>query len=191
MKGRLRDKILLAVGGLLIVAGVGPFVDGIWQGANAQPLSVPITLKTGQNTSPSFRTYLSGDYQVELTWMRGFPDPEAYLDLDWKIVDDNGAVIKQGTYSGKLRGANDVILGYYRAHFGQRQRIIMTIHRDVEGHSASAELGIGQLEIGLDLSFGIPILLGWAVLVAGSGMILLCVLAVRRARRQNASTTPA
>lgn len=189
MKEGSRDKILLAVGCLLVVVGVGPLADSLWQGANAQPLSVPVTLKSGQYASPYFRTYLSGDYQAELTWMRGSPAPDADLDVDWKIVDDKGAVIKQGIHSGKLRGANDVILGYYRARFGQRQKIIMTIHRDVEGPSANAELDIGQPEIGLDLSFGIPMLLGWAVFVGGCGMILLCIFLI--AKRRNNSATPA
>ena len=160
-------------------------VYALWQSGNSQPLSVPIALKQGEFDSPYFRTYLGGDYQIDLEWLPISPNPDADLDLDWKIVDANGAVIQQGNYSNRL-GGNDVVLGHYKSRFGLRQRFIANVHRDIEGESANATLQIGQPEIGLDLSYGFFLLLGWAAIVGGSGTILLCIVLVRRMRQRNA-----
>ncbi len=183
MKDRSRDKILLAVGCLLVVVGVGPPAISLWQVSQSQPLSEQVLLKRGEYKSPYFRTYLSGDYQVELTWLGIPPDVDTDLDVDCEVVDSHGVVIQHGAHSGRLLG-NDVILGYYKAGFGQRQRVILTVHKDVEGKRVRAQLGVGQPELGLDMSYAIFILLGWAAFVGGPGAVLLCVLAVRRARRR-------
>ena len=187
MGKRSRGVILAGTGCLLILVGLGPLIFALWQGFNAEPLSVRVSLKRGEYNSPYFRTYLKGEDQVQLTWWGVNPDPEAYLDLNWKIVDDRGTVLRQGTHRDRLRGANDVILGYYRPGFGQRQKIVLTIHRDIEDPSANAQLDIGQPEIGLDLSYAFPLFLGWAGIVGGSGVILLCILLIRRVTRKNAS----
>src|ERR1700679_2819653 len=120
MKKWPRVKILFSVACLLVLLGVGPLAFAIWEVNQSQPLSQPLTLKRGEYASPYFRTYLGGDYQVQLGWLR-FPDAQAMVDLDWKIVDDSGAVIQHGTYSDRLRGANNLNLGEYRPKFGLRQ----------------------------------------------------------------------
>ncbi len=190
MKDRERDRVILAVGCLLIVVGIGPFVISYLQVAQSQPLSEQVSLKRGEYTSTYFRTYLSGDYQIELTWLGIPPDVDTDLNVDCAVVDSRGEVVQHGAHSGRLLG-NDIILGYYKARFGQRQRVILTVHQDVEGKRVRAQLGVGQPELALDYSFAIVGLLGWAAFVGGPGVILLCVLAIRRARRQNASITTA
>lgn len=188
MKDRPRERILLAVGCLLIVVGVGPLAISFWQVSQSQPLSEQFLLRRGEYQSPYFRTYLDGDYQVELTWLGIPPDVDTDLDVDYEVVNSHGVVIQHGAHSSKLLG-NDVILGYYKARFGERQRVILTVHRDVEGNRVRAELDVGQPELGLDMSYAIFILLGWAAFVGGPGVVLLCVLAIRRARRPNAEAT--
>ena len=190
MKERRRYKILLAIGCLLVVVGAGPLAISLWQVSQSQPLSESVLLRRGEYKSPFFRTYLGSDYQVELSWLGTPPDVDADLDLDWEVVDSSGTVIRQGAHSDRLLG-NDVILGYYRARFGQRQRVILRVHRDVGGNRVRAKLDVGQPELGLDFSYGIFILLGWAAIIGGPGLILLCVLAIRRAKRRNASAMSA
>jgi hypothetical protein len=181
-------KIFFGVACLLVLVGVEPLAYMFWEGENAQPLSMPLPLKSSEYASPYFRTYLSGNYQIQMEWA-GRPDAQAeqaVVDLDWKIVDESGAVIQQGTYSELLDGANNVNLGEYRPKFGQRQRIITIVHQDVQGSRANATLEIGQPEISLDLGYGAFLILGWACLVGGSGAIVFCVLLIRRMTRGNA-----
>ena len=184
------SRILVIVACLLILLGVGPLAWMFWEGSNSQPLSMPLTLKRGEYTSPYFRTYLSGAYQIQMDWAR-FPDPQAIVDLDWKIVDPNGTVLRQGAYSDWLRGGNNINLGEYQAKFGQRQRIITRVHKDVEVDSADARLTIGQPEISLDIGYGAPLFLGWAGAVGGPGIIILCVLFIRGAVRRRGSQAAA
>lgn len=185
-----RNRVLAGFGCLLVLLGVGPLALAILQLSQSQPLSVPVLLKRGEYKSAYFRTYLGGEYQIELSWLRIPPDVDADLDLDWKIVDSGGRIIQQGTHNNRLLG-NDVLLGYYKARFGQRQRIILTVRRDVEGNRAHAQLDIGQPELGLDMSYGFFILTGWAVIVGGPGVILLCVLLILRAKRMKTSAPSA
>jgi hypothetical protein len=184
------NKVLVGVACLLILVGVGPLAYAYWEGTHAQPLSVPLSLKRGESISPYFRTYLGNDYQIQLEWASN-TDPQTELDLDWKIVDDSGAVIQQGVCSERLRGANNVNLGEYRPKFGLRQRIITRVHQDVQGNSANARLTIGQPEVSLDISYGIFLILGWAGVVGGPGVIMLCVLLIRRAIQRNVSVPAA
>jgi hypothetical protein len=192
-----KSKILVGVAWLLILLGAGPLGYAIWEGQNSQPLSVPFSLKRGDYTSPYFRTYLSGDYQIDID---SLPFERTPLDLDWKIVDERGAVINQGTHADEVGGGyrpspgspierlgNTVVLGQYRPHFGQRQRIVTSVHQDVQGASGNARLEIGQPELGLDLSYGIFLLLGWAAIVGGSGLIMLLVLLTRSVVRRLAA----
>jgi hypothetical protein len=180
------NRILIGVACLLILVGVGPVVYAFWEAAHAQPLSMPLSLKRGEYGSPYFRTYLGGDYQIQLGWAQ-FPDPRTQLDLDWRIVDDSGFVLQQGTYNEQLRGANGVNLGQYRPKFGRRQTIIIRVHQDVKGNSANARLVIGQPEVSLDLSYGSFLLFSWAAVVGSPGVILLCVLLCWPAIRRSVS----
>jgi hypothetical protein len=136
---------------------------------------MPLSLVTGEYSSPYFRTYLSGDR---------FPSQQTNVDLDWKIVDAHGDTLQKGTYSDRLRGANTVNLGTYQTRFGQRQKVIVTVHQDVEGESANARLEIGQPEISLEIGYGFILVLLWAGIVAGPGAILLCILMIRGATQR-------
>jgi hypothetical protein len=173
------NKILVGVACLLILVGVMPLAYAAWEGAHAQPLSVALSIKRGEYKSPYFRTYLGGNYQIQLGWAR-LPNPQTELDLDWEVVDDSGAVIQQGAYRERLRGANEVNLGEYRPKFGLRQRIITRVHQDVQGDSGNARLEIGQPEVSLDISYGIILILGWAVILGGTGAVMLFILMIRK-----------
>src|SRR5580658_11072364 len=87
-----------SIGGLLILIGITPLAYLWWFGTahNLAPLSAPISLKRGEYTSPSFKTDLDEDYQVEIYFL---PFHRTPLDLDWKIVDENGALIQSGVYT--------------------------------------------------------------------------------------------
>jgi hypothetical protein len=138
---------------------------------------------------------LTGAYQIDID---SLPFERTALDLDWRIVDDNGAVIREGAYSDSdpaggyrplpaarlERRGNAVTLGEYRPNFGKRQRIIMRVHQDVQGDSAVARLEIGQPEVSLELSYGIFLILGWAGIVGGAGRVMLLVLLIRRSIRR-------
>ena len=177
-------KILTRISLSLIVAGVAPYAYLLlWALVhNQEPLSVQLPLKRGEYISPYFRTDLDDTYQINLYWTR-FPDPQTEVDLDWKIVDDTGTVIQQGVYQNRMRRANIAGLGSYRPKCGLRQRIFVNIHLDVKGPDAQPRLQIGVPELSLELAEGFsPLAFGWAVIVAGTGVIILAVLRMRRAR---------
>lgn len=200
MKKWPQNNILVAVGCLLVLLGVGPLAYEFWAVNQSQPLSVPFSLKQGEYTSPYFRTYLGGDYQIDID---SLPFRRTPLEIDWKIVDENGAVVQQGTYADPVGGGyqpspdsplerlgNDAVLGHYRPRFGLRQRIITIVHEDVQAVSDNARLEIGQPELGLDLSYGFFMLLGWAAAVGGTGAIMLLILLIRRATSRKAPADP-
>ncbi len=183
------NKILVWVGWLLLVVGVTPGAYILLRlGAphHQKPLSVPVSLKRGEFTSPYFTPGSSGDYQVELNW-DGIPARQTDVELDWKIEADNGSVIQHGAYSGIMRGANNAKLGQYRPTAGQRQRIALEIHQDVEGTSANAKLEAGPPEAALDVSNALPFAAHWEAYVAGPGAILLLVLLILGAIRRKKS----
>jgi hypothetical protein len=147
---------------------------------NAEPLSVKLALTRGEYTSPYFITDLDGAYQIELDWAGGgFPDRQTMIDLDWKIVDESGTVIREGAYNDATGGANDILLGSYSPKLGQRQRIVVNIHQDAGGNSPNPRLEIGQPEVGLDLAEGFtPLAIEWTGAVAGVGVIVLIVMLI-------------
>jgi hypothetical protein len=200
MKKWPRSNILAVVGCLLVLLGVGPLAYEFWAVSQSQPLLVPFSLKRGEYTSPYFRTYLGGSYQIDID---SLPFRRTALDMDWRIVDDSGAVIQQGTYADPVgdgyrpspdspleRLGNTVLLGRYRPRFGLQQRIITSVHQDVRAASSTSRLEIGQPELSLDLSYGIFMLLGWAAIVGGTGVIMLLVLLIRRATPRDSPAGP-
>lgn len=144
---------------------------------NSQPVSEQIVLQRGQFISRYFRPELDGTYQVSLNWLKNFPSRQTQVDLDWKILDDQGLIIEQGTYDSSLNGSNIAELGEYHPQRGARQRIIVNIHRDVSGPDAEARLDIGIPEVALDVVEGAyPIALGWAAITVGPGILMLLVI---------------
>jgi hypothetical protein len=107
--------------------------------------------------------------------------------LNWRVVDDNGAVVKQGTYSGPIRGGDGVTLGEYRPHRGLRQRIFLEMHEDaIEFDAHHPRLEVSVPETLLESSgFEIPVAIGRAVLVALFGVAtLLIIIMIRRTNRR-------
>jgi len=181
-------RILIALAFLLVVVGVTPFALLLWFGYahNSQPLSMPLPLKQGKYTSARFRTDLDEPYMIQVEFAdsshRGIGlNPDAIFDLDWKIVDANGTMIQQGTQNTRLSWANGVNLGEYHPKRGVAQRFILNLHRDiVESEGSNVTLEVNSTEDPEGMAIGYYVLRLWAIVVAGSGSILLAVLLIRR-----------
>jgi hypothetical protein len=180
-----------SIGGLLVLIGITPLAYLLWFGTahNFEPLSAPISLKHGEYTSPFFKTDLDEDYQVEIYFL---PYHRTPLDLDWKIVDENGALIQSGVYTEDHHiGGNDAILTRkYRPTRGSAHRIILNIQQDVQAKDGEGQLQptdtrlhIGVPERGLDQAYGSAAAIVWAAGVAGPGTIILIFLLVLRVIR--------
>ncbi len=113
-------RILTVVGSLLAIAGVAPLAYILWYASvhKFQPVSMPLPFEHGHYTSTVFKTDLDEPYVIQME----FSDPsgqsrglnqEAILDLDWKVVDSNGATLKRGFQNTTVRWANGVNLGQY------------------------------------------------------------------------------
>jgi hypothetical protein len=148
---------------------------------NSQPISEPIFLRRGQFVSRYFKPELNGTYQVSLSWLNKFPSRETKVDLDWEIVDSQGQVIDQGTYDSSLDGSNIVELGEYHPQQRVRQRIIVNVHREVNGPDGEARLEVGVPEVGLELAEGyFPLAIEWAGIVGGLAVVIFLVLLILR-----------
>jgi hypothetical protein len=191
VKSWLWRLILGSISGLLIVIGVTPLAYLLWFGNahNFEPLSAPISLKHGEYRSPLFKTDLDEDFQVEIYFL---PYQRTPLDLDWKIVDESGALIQSGVYTeDQHMGGNDAILTRkYRPARGLAHRIILNIHQDVQAKDGERQLQptdtrlhIGVPERGLDQAYGSAAAVVWAAGVAGPGAIILVFVLVLRAFR--------
>jgi hypothetical protein len=184
VKRRPWGMILLGVGVSLALVGVAPLGFLLWRGSahNLEPLSAHISLKRGQYKSPLFTTDLDDDYQIEIY---SLPPHQIPLDLDWRIVDESGTNIQSGTYSEDHQmGGNDAILTRsYRPKRGSPQRIIVSIHQDVQVDDTDTKLHVGLPEKGLEQAYGSAAAIRWAAIVAGPGAIMLLVLLILRAIR--------
>jgi len=181
LKVRPWPAILVTVAVLLVLVGLAPLVYLSWWGYahRVEILSDPLPLKHGEYTSPVFTTDTDDDYQIEIYFL---PRHRTPLDLDWKTIDERGALTQSGSYSEEHQmGGNVAILErHYRARPGSRQRIIVDIHQDLEASDADTRLHVGVPERGLEQAYGFGIAIPWAAFVAGPGAILLLVLAVLR-----------
>jgi hypothetical protein len=172
----LSASTAIGVGWFLVGAGLFPFVCLLLWGFthNSQPVSEPILLQRGQFISSYFKPELDGTYQVSLNWLNKFPSRETQVDLDWEIVDSQGLVIDQGTYDRSLDGSNIVKLGEYHPKRGVRQRIIVNVHREVNGSDGEARLDIGIPEVTLDVAEGAyPLAVEWAAITTIPGIVML------------------
>ena len=182
-------KILVSVGWLLVVVGIVPgayLVVQLGKPHPAKALSVPVSLRQGTFTSPYFTPDSSGNYLIELNW-NSFPARQTDVELDWTISAENGAVIQQGSYGKILRGSNTALLGEYNPTVGQRQRIALDIHQEVEGTSADTKLEVGPPDTTANTSYLIPLVSGFAAFLAVPGALLLLVVLVVGALRQKKS----
>jgi hypothetical protein len=183
--------ILIGVAVFLVLVGVAPLAYLLWWGNahNLEPLSVPLSLKRGEYTSPFFKTDLDDDYQIEIYFL---PNHRTPLDLDWKIVDESGGLIQSGGYrEHQQMGGNDAILErHYRPKRGSRQRIIVSIHQDVQAPDSDTRLHVGLPERGLEQAYGSSAAIMWAAIVAGAGAIMLLVVVILRVVRRQTPPVP-
>jgi len=181
-------RILVFFGFLLVVAGITPgayVLARLSVNPNPKPLSVPVTLKQGTITSPEFTPAASSTNFVELDWA-GIPLRQTAVDLDWKIVTGDGSVIQQGALTTILRGANNVTLGQYQPTAGQRQKVVLNVHTDTIGAGVNATLKVGPSGESVAFSNDIPVVVTWALWIAGPGALLLIVLLFVKIRRERA-----
>jgi hypothetical protein len=192
MKAAKLTQLAWILGSILVLVGVGPLLYLLWFGAshNFEPLSMPLPLKQGQYTSPEFKTDLDDTYQIDLN-LDGMFVNQMNVHLFWKVVDNHGAVLAQGEYRN-LYGGNSAHLGFYRSKRGVRQRLVLTLPEDTQGmNNARARLSIGDPEQTLDMAYGSAAFLGWAVVIAGPGLILLLIALFRQlSQRHSIAAAP-
>ena len=167
-------KIVAGLAWSLVLLGFAPLGIVCWWGIthSARPVSMPLPLKRGEYSSRFFTTELNEDYRIDIQW----DDPSAKwkaLDLDWRIVDDNGALLQQGAYKYRLRG-NTAALGQYHSTRRLRQRIIIRNLQDAqELELAHPKLEVTLPERSLDMSYAAIYPIRLAFVVGGPGMLIL------------------
>ena len=144
---------------------------------------MPLPPQRGEYTSPFFTTELDEDHQIDIYFL---PPHQTPLDLDWKIVDKAGTLFQSGRFHEQVGGNAVSLERHYRPKLGSRHRIIVNMHDDIEAPVRDTRLHIGVPEQGLQRSYGLMVLMGWAALVGGAGLIgLIALAAQRRFRRQS------
>jgi hypothetical protein len=173
---RLR-KVLIKLAITAAVA-LAPLAYLMWWSSAfvAAPLSVPVSLRNGEISSPFFATYAHDEYQIELYFL---PPARPPTKLDWKVVNRQGSVITSGQYDDRGFG-NDAILGYYRPAWGTRQRVILDIHSDTGQKPVDTTLHVGIPERFEDASFAVIPTTAWAVIIGAVGLIWIVVSLYRR-----------
>ncbi len=188
-------KIFFGIACFLVVLGVSPLAALMWHGYahNFQPLSMQLPFQKGTYTSAVFKTDLDESYIVQLELMDATHrsvglNSDAFLDLDWKIVDDHDAVIAQGTENVRLNRGNTVNFGQDRPKRGLRQRMIVDIHGDIaEPEGSRLTLEVNSTEDPEGMAFGFVLFLWWAGIVGGPGAVILLVLLMLHASRRAAA----
>jgi hypothetical protein len=193
-------RILTILGVVLIVVGLAPLAALFWDVSthNDRPLSMDFPLYAGQYTSPEFKTDRAESYIIQMEMMdstgRGIGlNPNAVLDLDWKVTDLSGTVVASGALNQSIRGANAVNIGEYAPKRGLRQRMIFNLHRGFDEPAGSkVTLEINSTEDPEGFAFGYVLFATWAAFVSGSGgALLLVMLVLQFARpRRAGSLTP-
>lgn len=180
-------KIVAAVGLSLLLLGLAPLARLCWRGVthNPRPVSMPVPLKRGEYSSPFFKTERNEGYRIEIKWDASGTKWKA-LDVDWRIVDDSGALLQQGNYNYQLRG-NTAALGQHHSTRRLRQKVIIRNIQDAQGLDlAHPRLEISLPERGLEMAYGAIYPMKLAFMVAGPGMLILLFLFIARAIRSNA-----
>lgn len=180
-------KVVAGVGWVLLLSGLAPLTRLWWWGVthNPRPVSMLVPLKRGEYSSPLFKTERNEDYRIEIKWNASGAEWKA-LHLDWRIVDDSGALLHQGNYNYQLRG-NTAALGHYHSTRRLRQKVIIRNVQDAQGLDlAHPKLEISLPERSLDMAYGAIYPIKLAFMVAGPGMLILLFLFIARAIRSNA-----
>ena len=189
----------------LIFVGLAPvvFFYGWYFTHGPVSLSVPLSLKQGEYTSPTFRTGLDGEQGIliALGRIRDGQDSSCFrdgkviesdvcrgqgrlLDADWKIVNNRGELIRQGSYKDRIYSgsSSEDWIGRFVSKRGSRQRIILTLHSSIEGYeTAHPRLEIHGTSDPEGAAFQGAYAIFWALIVATPGVIVLLVLRSRRA----------
>ena len=181
-------KILLGVGWSLILFGLAPLLCVYWRSLvthSPRPVSIPVALKRGEYSSPFFETESNEDYLIDIQWDSSGAEWKS-LNLDWRIVDDRGALLEKGTYNYRLRG-NTAALGHYHSTRRLRQKVIVRNLQDAQGLDlAHAKLEISLPERSLDAGYAAIGAYVLVLVVAGPGVLILLSIAIFRAIRSNA-----
>src|SRR5271156_6197136 len=156
-------RILTILACLLVVVGIAPISYLLWFGytTNWTPMTMPLPLRAGSYTSPVFKTSLheaDKPYWLAVvadrfldgqgpSCLEGGTIIESHachgqgrlLVMDWKIIDDRGTVLKQGTYAGQIYGgvAEDAKVGEYLPKPGTRLKVVLDIHQDIQRFEAA------------------------------------------------------
>lgn len=176
MKRWPKRTIVAVVACIFVLLGMTPLVCLCWWGSahDLKPLSMALPLMSGEHASPFFETDLNDAYQIDIGW-DGSVVERMELDLDWRVVDDGGIVIQQGTYHQQL-GGNSVTLGHFRPKQG-RQRIILRNRQHAEGmDTAHPRLEVSLPERSLEMAYGSLLAVRLAGLVSGPGVLILFAL---------------
>ncbi len=187
VKGWEWRKIVAGLAWSLVLLGFAPLGILCWWGVthSSLPVSMPLPVMRGEYSSLFFLTESNEDYRIDIQW----GDPSAKwkaLDLNWRIVDDSGALLQKGTYNYRLRG-NTAALGHCHSTRRLRQRIIVRNLQDAQGPElAHPKLEISLPERSLDMSYAATYPIKLAFLVAGPGILILLFLWITRAIRWNA-----
>ena len=174
---------------LAIALGLAPLAYCFWLGSGhrLEPLSMSLPLQPGEYTSPFFTTSLDDDYQIDIYFL---PFERTPLELDWKIVDAHGAVIKSGSYRDEQTGGNAIGLGHYRPKRGLRQRAIVNVHQGEAAPGSDVRLHIGLPEKALGIGLGFVLAYLWAAVIGGAGAIGLVVAWMARNRQRTSPNIP-
>jgi hypothetical protein len=157
-------------------------------------MTMPLSLKGGTYTSPSFMTDLNEPYDLVLvsdrildgqdtSCLEGAKVKDSHycrgagriLDADWKIVDERGTVTQQGAYNDRIYSGEETKFGEYVPERGSHPRVFLRIHQDVQGlEFAHPKLEIhANPEYSLGSGYAWAAFMIWAGVVAGPGVIIL------------------
>jgi hypothetical protein len=129
-----------------------------------------------------FKTDLDEPYVIQMRFLAPSGqsrdlNPNAILDLDWRVVDANGAMLQGGFQKSATSWANAVNLGVYRPKRGEAQRLIIELNQDlVEPEGTHVILEVNSTEDPEGKAFAYCYVLIWSVIVAFPGLILLVLL---------------
>jgi hypothetical protein len=184
----------------IVAIAIAPYLyaAGLIYSHDWEPLRAPLKLTPGNFQSPEFKTenrrYLAAlvfDQQPDFRWeqcmMGVIPSSNecgaiaSTLGFDWRIVSNNGVLLKSGSYNCIMYGGTDSGIGAYFAEFqgkrGARQRIVLDIKRD--GGKLNIVHPRVVVEPGGEYSEGIPELvyysLFWAKTVGPLGLVSVFV----------------
>ena len=202
----IRKRSLKKAGICLAIIAVAPAVllffapYLLWRSS----LNVPVTLTPGVFNSPEVRTDVSSQYDLilvadrqqtgpsfdrELCLMGFAPgvdcrDIKQTVTFDWRVVSENGEVIKAGTYIPEGMSGSQIIFGEFQGRLFGRQSLVLNIRQDAgELNRLHPRLRVDAVS---DYQLALPdwliYSLVWAVIV-GVAAIVAFVVGSRRDRK--------